>query len=132
VTEDSGCAPEIGQLEQELENLLDSYRVLENNVWWLKVSFGAFVVALIGLVVFGAIVGSAELVVASIAFLAISALAVWIGPVDGRLRRVRWIDLVGWQPPGILGVGVKRSEAMAIEDMIADRLDRLAQLRGRS
>lgn len=130
MTGDLGRAAEIGRIEHELENLVDSYSVLENNVWWLKTSFKAFIVALVGLAAFGAIVGNPGLFVASAVFLVLAGLAALIGRLDGRFRSVRWIDLVGWQPPGIYGVSVKRSEATAIEDMIAERLDRLAQLRG--
>ena len=132
MTEALSRAAEIGRIEHELENLVDSYGVLENNVWWLKTSFKVFIVALLGLAGFGAIVGNSELFFASTVFLAIAGLAALIGPVDGRLRSVRWIDLVGWQPPGIYGISFERSEAMAIEDMIAERLDRLAELRERS
>ena len=132
MTENPGREAEIGRIEHELENLVDSYGVLENNVWWLKTSFEAFIVALLGLAGFGAIVGNPELFLASTVVLALAGLAALIGPVDGRLRSVRWIDLVGWQPPGIYSISFERSEAMAIEDMIAERLDRLAELRGRS
>jgi hypothetical protein len=99
-------------------------------VWWLKFGFRAFIAALIAMAGFGMATGNSAMFMLAIAFLLLSALGALVGPIDWSFHRVRWIDLVGWQPPGLLGINVKRSEAMAIEDMIAERTRRLAELRG--
>jgi hypothetical protein len=128
---------EIRQIEQDLSNLERRYGSLEDAVKWLKLGFGANVVALIGFAVLGVAIGNAGLVATTLALLVLCGLAALAGPVSVSAglawsgRGARWIDVVGWQPPGILGLGVKRSEAMAVEDMIADRRRRLAQLQAR-
>ena len=134
---DDSREEEIRRIEQDLENLIRRYGELEDAVKWLKLGFGAFMVALLVLAVWGAVVGNAGLFAASIAFLLLCGLAALVGPLSVSPglawsgRGARWIDIVGWQPPGILGLSVKRSEAMAVEDMIADRRSRLAQLQER-
>jgi hypothetical protein len=131
-------ADEIRALERDLENLERRYGSLEDAVRWLKLGFGANVVALIAFAIWGVAVGNAGLVALTLALLVLCALAALLGPltVSPGLawsgRGARWIDVVGWQPPGMLGLSVKRSEAMAVEDMIAERRSRLAQLQHHS
>jgi hypothetical protein len=97
-------------------------------VWWFKLGFRAFIAALIAMAAFGVATGNSTMFLVAIAFLVLSAVGALVGPIDWSFHRVRWIDLVGWQP-GALGISAKRSEAMAIEDMIAERARRLAELR---
>jgi hypothetical protein len=133
-TSDQSREDEIRQIEQDLDNLVRSYWALEDAVKWLKLGFGANVMALIAIGLWGVVTDRAGLVAISIGLLLLCGLAVLLGPrsVSPGLamsgRGVRWIDVVGWKPPGFFGVSVKRSEAMAVEDMIADRRNRLAQL----
>jgi hypothetical protein len=124
-----GDADEIARIEREIENLVRRYRGLEGMVWWLKFSFRTFVAGLIAMAAFGMATDNSAMFMVAIAFLVLSALGALVGPTDWSFHRVRWIDLVGWEP-GALGISVKRSEAMAIEDMIAERARRLEELRG--
>jgi hypothetical protein len=136
-TETNTDADEIRQIEHDLQNLERRYGALQDAVSWLKVGFGANVAALIGFAAWGVIIGNAGLVVIALVLLMVCGLGVLVGPVSLGAglawsgRRARWIDVVGWNPPGALGVSVGCSEAMAVEDMIADRRRRLAQLRAR-
>jgi hypothetical protein len=116
---------EFRRLERELENLVGRYCALEDAVYWLQLGFR--VSALIAMAAFGVAAGNRGIFLVALASLILSAIAA-LSPIDWSGRRVRWIDLVGWQPPGLLGINVKRSEAMAIEDMIAERSRLLAQL----
>jgi hypothetical protein len=126
---------EIRQIEQDLENLERRYATLEDAVRWLKLGFRVIAAALIALAIVSLIIGRYDLVAVATGFLLLIALGVGLGPrslgpgLPWARRQTRWIDIIGWRPPGVLGVGVKRSEAMAIEDMIADRQSRLARLR---
>ena len=125
---------EIGRIEQDLENLERRYVALQGAVKWLKRGFGANVAALIAIAFWGGVAGKAGLVALALALLALSGLAALVGPASLGVglawsgRGARWIDVVGGRPLGILGLSVKRSEAMAIEDMIAQRRRRLALL----
>jgi hypothetical protein len=123
-------ADEMARIALDLENLERRYGALEDSVRYLKLGFDAFVVGLVALGLWGAFIGNAGLIVVALALLALCALVALVGPVSVSpgLRGARWIDVVGWEPPGMLGVSVKRSEAMAIEDMIAQRRRRLALL----
>jgi hypothetical protein len=123
-------ADEMARIALDLENLERRYGALEDSVRYLKLGFGAFVVGLVVLGLWGAFIGNAGLTVVALALLALCVLVALVGPfsVSPGLRGARWIDVVGWEPPGMLGVSVKRSEAMAIEDMIAQRRRRLALL----
>jgi hypothetical protein len=114
-TGDEDGADETARIARDLENLERRYGALEDSVRYLKLGFDAFVVDFVALALWGVFIGNAGLIVVALALLAC-------------LRGARWIDVVGWAPPGLLGVSVKRSEAMAIEDMIAERRRRLALL----
>lgn len=129
-TGDDSRADEISRIERDLENLERRYGALEDSARYLKLGFVGFVVGFIALALWGAFTGNAGLFVLAIAFLALCGIVALLGPfsVSPCLRGARWIDVVGWEPPGVLGLSVKRSEAMAVEDMIAERRRRLALL----
>ena len=129
-TGDEDGADETARIARDLENLERRYGALEDSVRYLKLGFDAFVVGFVALALWGVFIGNAGLIVVALALLALCALAALVGPfsMSPCLRGARWIDVVGWAPPGLLGVSVKRSEAMAVEDMIAQRRRRLALL----
>lgn len=129
-TGDEDGADETARIARDLENLERRYGALEGSVRYLKLGFDAFVVGFVALALWGVFIGNAGLIVVALALLALCALVALVGPfsMSPCLRGARWIDVVGWAPPGLLGVSVKRSEAMAIEDMIAQRQRRLALL----
>ena len=129
-TGDDSGGDEISRIERDLENLERRYRALEDSARYLKLGFDAFVVGFIALALWGAFIGNAGLLALAIALLALCGIIALLGPfsVSPCLRGARWIDVVGWEPPGVLGLSVKRSEAMAVEDMIAERRRRLALL----
>jgi hypothetical protein len=128
---DKATLDQIRGVEQELETLELRYSDLARAVIWLKRGFTFFVVLLIGLIALGVIIGNWAFVAAMAALLLLPVGAALMGPraLTPGLRDARWIDAVSWKPPGYLGAAVKRSEAMAVEDMIADRKERLAALR---
>jgi hypothetical protein len=128
---DDPTLSEIHRLEQDLENLAARYSALLQAALWLRRGFVFFAALLICLMAMGVVIGN-------LAFAATMALPllliVAIGLIGPRgltpwLPGGRWIDAVGWKPPGYYGAAVQRSEAMAVEDMIADRTQRLAALR---
>jgi hypothetical protein len=110
---------EIQKLEQDLENLERCYAALEQSARWLKQGFFVLIPALIALVLWGIVIDNLKL--AAMSLLILIYFAVW-----SRLNRRRWIDIVSYRPRSF----VQRTEAMAIEDMIADRKARLAAWRG--
>jgi hypothetical protein len=119
---------EILQLERDLANLHRRYATLKQSVRILQVGFRALALVAIAFMVWAIILANIGLAVAMILFLL--ALVALIGlrilfadPEPG------WIDVVSWKPIGMFGPDVKRSEAMAVEDMIAERTRRLEALR---
>jgi hypothetical protein len=126
--DDEGRRSEILQLEQDLANLRGRYAALSQSVRILQFGFRALALVAIGFLVLAAILGNIGLAVAMILFLL--GLVLLIGP---RMLFAHpepgWIDVVSWRPFGMFGPDVKRGEAMAIEDMIADRTRRLEALR---
>jgi hypothetical protein len=119
---------EIRQLEQDLDNLQRRYAALGAAVRYLKCGFTLLVIALIALIIWAATIGNGPLVAALFFLLMIAAVLAYLGPLSltpfwafGR-SKPRWIDVVSWWR------GAERSEAMAVEDMIADRKQRLAAL----
>lgn len=121
---------EILQLEQDLANLHRRYATLKQSVRLLQFGFRALALVAIGFLVVAAILGNIGLAVAMILFLL--GLVLLIGP---RMLFAHpepgWIDVVSWNWNrfGMFGSQPKRSEAMAIEDMIAERTRRLEALR---
>ena len=129
-TGDDSREDKISRIERDLENLERRYGALEDSARYLKLGFVGFVVGSIALALWGAFTGNAGIFVLAIALLALCGTVALLGPfsVSPCLRGARWIDVVGWEPPGVLGLSVKRSEAMAVDDMIAERRRRLALL----
>jgi hypothetical protein len=107
---------EIRKLEHDLETLERSY-ALEQSARWAKQAFFVFIAALIALILWSAVIDNFE--TAAMSSLALIFCAVLY------FKRIRWIDIVSHNPRGF----VQRTEAKAIEDMIADRKARLAALR---
>jgi hypothetical protein len=98
---------------------------------WLKRGFIFFAAVLICLMAAGVVLGNLAFVAAmALPLLLIVAIGL-IGPrgLTPWLPGGRWIDAVGWKPIGYYRAAVQRSEAMAVEDMIAERTKRLAVLR---
>jgi hypothetical protein len=130
---DNAILNQIREVEQDLENLEFHHSALARAVVWLKRGFTLFVILLICLISLGVVIGNWAFVAAMAVLLVLPVSAALMGPrtlIPG-LRGARWIDVVGWKPPGYFGGAVKRSEAMALEDMIADRRERLAALRAK-
>jgi len=126
--DDDARRSEILQLEQDLENLQRRYAALKQSVRILQVGLRVLALVAIAFIVWAAVIASIGLAVAMILFLI--ALVVLTGPRILFAEPERgWIDVVTWRPLGLLGPSVKRSEAMAVEDMIADRTRRLEELR---
>jgi hypothetical protein len=128
--DDEARRGEILQLEQDLANLHGRYAALQSSVRILQIGFRALALVAVAFIVWGVVVANVGLAVVMILFLL--GLLVSTGP---RMLFTHpepgWIDVVGSNPFGIFGPGVKRSEAMAIEDMIAERTRRLEALRAR-
>jgi hypothetical protein len=128
---DDPTLSEIHRLEQDLENLAARYSALLQSALWLKRGFIFFAAVLICLMAVGVILGNLAFVVTmALPLLLIAAIGL-IGPrgLQPWLPGGRWIDAVGWKPIGYYGAAVQRSEAMAVESMIAERTQRLAALR---
>jgi hypothetical protein len=122
---------EIRRLEQELENLAARYCALLQAALWLERGFIFFAALLICLMAVGVVIGNLAFVATmALPLLLIVAIGL-IGPrgLQPWLPGGRWIDAVGWKPIGYYGAAVQRSEAMAVESMIAERTQRLAALR---
>jgi hypothetical protein len=118
---------EIRQVEDDLRNLHRRYAHLERSARRLRISFYFLVVALAALIVGGAVMGNMAALVSSVALLIIVILIAWASA--HAHPELRWIDYAGWWPEGIYPWTVKRSEAQAVEDMAAERMERLAQLK---
>jgi hypothetical protein len=126
--DDEAKRSEILQLEQDLANLHRRYATLKQSVRILQVGFRALALVAIAFMVWAIILANIGLAVAMILFLL--ALVALIGPrILFADPEPGWIDVVSWKPIGMFGPDVKRSEAMAVEDMIAERTRRLEALR---
>jgi hypothetical protein len=126
--DDEARRSEILQLEQDLANLHRRYATLKQSVRILQVGFRALALVAIAFMVWAIILANIGLAVAMILFLL--ALVALIGPrILFADPEPGWIDVVSWKPIGMFGPNVKRSEAMAVEDMIAERTRRLEALR---
>ena len=121
LTDNEHALSEIRQLERDLENLERCYSALQRSARRVKATFFVFIAALVTLVLCGLAIGSIGLAAMSFLSLIVSAtMAMYAYSRGGR-----WIDVVGWSPREGM---IKRTEAMAVEDMIADRKARLAAL----
>lgn len=126
--DDEAKRSEILQLEQDLANLHRRYATLKQSVRILQLGFRALALVAIAFMVWAVILANIGLAVAMILFLL--ALVALIGPrILFADPEPGWIDVVSWKPIGMFGPNVKRSEAMAVEDMIAERTRRLEALR---
>jgi len=126
--DDEAKRSEILQLEQDLANLHRRYATLKQSVRILQLGFRALALVAIAFMVWAIILANIGLAVAMILFLL--ALVALIGPrILFADPEPGWIDVVSWKPIGMFGPDVKRSEAMAVEDMIAERTRRLEALR---
>jgi hypothetical protein len=126
--DDEARRSEILQLEQDLANLHRRYATLQQSVRILQVGFRALALVAIAFLVVAVILANIGLAVVMIVFLlALVLLAgrrmLFSDPEPG------WIDVVGWKPLGTFAPRVAQSEAMAIEDMIAERTRDLEALR---
>jgi hypothetical protein len=121
---------EILQLEQDLANLHRRYASLTSSVRILQVGFRVLALVAIAFLVLAVILANIGLAVTMLLFLL--ALVILIGP---RMLFTKpepgWIDVVSWNWNrfGMFGKQPDRSEAMAIEDVIAERTRRLEALR---
>jgi hypothetical protein len=126
--DDEARRSEILQLEQDLANLHSRYASLRGAVRILQVGFRVLGLVALAFLVLAVILANVGLAVTMILFLL--GLVALIGP---RMLftdpEPGWIDVVGWKPLGTFGPHVERSEAMAVEDMIAERTRRLEALR---
>jgi hypothetical protein len=126
--DDEAKRSEILQLEQDLANLHRRYATLKQSVRILQLGFRALALVAIAFMGWAVILANIGLAVAMILFLL--ALVALIGPrILFADPEPGWIDVVSWKPIGMFGPDVKRSEAMAVEDMIAERTRRLEALR---
>ena len=131
---------EIEKIERELQILQSRYANLDRAGKRMRIMTYALPFAFIGAVV--AALLSVDLLWGGVVALVVLLIGlpfclVWLGWIRRwSSETVRWIDHAGWFP----GHGyvleysadwfaVKRSEAMAIEDMVAERMERLARLR---
>jgi di/tricarboxylate transporter len=114
---------EIAELERDLSNLHRRYVVLERSARRMKLTFYAFLVALVLLIVVSAVVSNTAAAVASLVVL-LSTFALAYG-----LRSQRWIDIASG--PWGLADHVRYIEAQAVEDMVTERMARLDQLKGK-
>ncbi|HZJ11222.1 MAG TPA: hypothetical protein VFD26_01035 [Methyloceanibacter sp.] len=119
---------EISQIEHDLGNLQRRYAILHRSARRMRISSYFLIVALVGFIVAGIVTGNLAALVASTAFLMTAILSALVTLYV--FPKVRWIDLAGWSPEGIWGVSIWRTEAMAVEDMVAERVERLASLKG--
>jgi len=126
--DDEARRSEILQLEQDLANLHDRYATLQQSVRILQIGFRVLALVAVAFLVLAVILVNIGLAVAMILFLL--AVIALIGPrMLFATPEPGWIDVVGWKAFGMFEPDAKRSEAMAIEDMIAERTRRLEALR---
>jgi hypothetical protein len=126
--DDEAKHSEILQLEQDLANLRRRYAALKQSVRILQLGLRALALVAIALIVWAVVIANTGLAMAMALFLI--GFVVLVGP---RILlgdpEPGWIDVISPRPLGMFGPAAKRSEAMAIEDMIADRTHRLEALR---
>jgi Flp pilus assembly protein TadB len=108
---------EICQIESDLEKLRRRYVNLDRSGHRMKVTYFVFLAALLALVMAGAAVGNWFALAAS-AFVLVMACI-----MGYAYRHERWIDRA-------CRYGIARNEAMLVEDMVAKRMARLAELKG--
>jgi hypothetical protein len=112
---------EIVHIEDDLRNLHRRYLVLDRSARQLRLAFYFLIAALVVIGIVGIALGNPGALVMSIFILGTVCAYAYCS------RHGRWID---WSLDD--GLAVKRTEAQAIEDMVADRLKRLKELKGRT
>ena len=129
---------EIDKIERELEILQRRYANLDRAGKRMRVMTYALSVGFVGILIVALL--SLDLLWGGL--IALSLLLVgmpfWLVWMRSRPSgTVRWIDHAGWFPGSGYIIpysadwfAVKRTEATAIEDMVAERVERLARLRG--
>ncbi len=115
---------DIRQIEHDLRNLQRRYAALDRSARRMKMRLHVFVATLVALIVAGVATGNGA------ALFVPTMLLVMTGGLAYACRHWRWIDLTTWTTLGILSVGIKRTEAEAVEDLVAERVARLARLKG--
>jgi len=114
---------EIREIEHDLTNLQRRYATLDRAANRARIASYVFIAALGALILAGAVLGKPAVSVTFAVVLIVVLLTAWS---TARMNpELRWIDYVGWSPEGL----IKQTEAMAVEHMIAERLQRLAKLR---
>jgi hypothetical protein len=126
--DDEARRSEILQLKQDLANLHRRYAALKQSVRILQLGLRALALVAVAIMVWGVVVANIGLAIAMILFLI--GLVVLVGPrILFADPEPGWIDVISWRQLGMIGPTPKRSEAMAVEDMIAERTRRLEELR---
>lgn len=131
---------EIERLERELLILRERHANLDRGGGRLRI-FSYAVPIVLGVLAGAFIVGlflkdpvAAIVVVAVVLLSVLVALAVsvpYARIMEKRVDRpIRWIDYADFFGVGIWRFAVRQSEASAVEDMVAERTERLARLRG--
>jgi hypothetical protein len=115
---------EVRQIEHDLENLRRRNVTLDRSAHRMKVTFYVFLGLLVVLIAAAAVMGKIAPLVATVFALVVTCITAYAA------SNQRWIDRAMWVPWGILVIGMKRTEAMAVEDMVAERMARLAELKG--
>jgi hypothetical protein len=118
---------EIRRIEADLRNFQRRYANLDRSARRVRMSFYFLIAVLAAFIVAGAVMGHPAPLVASAMPLSIVILSAWA--IARLYPELRWIDYVGWSP-GYWRWAVKQTEAMAVEHMVAERLERLARLKG--
>ena len=113
---------EICEIEQDLKNLQRRYHHLERSARWTTITFYTF----IGVLVLLALAASASGV--GVLSMMIGFVIIGMCAVAYAMREQRLIDAISWIGWDWSRVPT-RSEAMAIEDMVAERVERLKHLK---
>jgi len=119
---------EIREIEHELTILKRRYANLDRTARWMRMAFYVLIIVLGELIVAGAVLGLPAFSVG----VALPLIAALLIPWSVALSNpgMRWIDYVGGSSLGTWRVGIKQTEAMAVEHMVAEGLERLAALEG--
>ena len=118
---------EIRQIEDDLRNLRRRYGHLERAAWRVRLMFQLLVGVLAAGFVVGAIRGNPVALVVLVLLLVL-VIATWT--IARSYPEFRLMDYVGWSPEGYWRLSIKQTEAMAVEHMVAERMERLAKLKG--
>lgn len=119
---------EIRQLEDDLRNLQRRYAILELSGRRLRIMHYVLLAALAALALVSAVMGHLG---PSALATAVLVVAIVVDLASARAYpELRWIDQANWRDFGFYPWTVKRTEAQAVEDMVAERMERLARLKG--